>query len=48
MNYRCPVYCGLHPSPERDYVPLPSVFVLVRRGEAEAISYHIPVITDLD
>jgi len=48
MNYRCPVYRGMFPNPERDYVPLPSVFVLVRRGEAEAISYLIPVVADLD
>lgn len=48
MNYRCPVYRGLHPNPKRDYIPLPPVFVRTGPYEAEPISYHIPVILDLD
>jgi len=42
LNYRCPVYRGLHPNPERDYIPLPPVFALLGPFEAVPVSYHIP------
>ncbi|HEX7343168.1 MAG TPA: hypothetical protein VF398_02830 [bacterium] len=48
MNYRCPVYRGRFPNPERDYIPLPPVFVRVGPFEALPVTYHIPVIADLE
>ncbi|MCX6641393.1 MAG: hypothetical protein NTW14_13090 [bacterium] len=37
LNYRCPVYRGCRPSPIRDYIPLPAVFILL---ESEAIPIY--------
>ncbi|MFH1861708.1 MAG: hypothetical protein ABH878_02745 [bacterium] len=42
LNYRCPVFCGTRVSPERDYIPLPPVFVLWGAGEAVPLLYKIP------
>ncbi len=42
LNYRCPVYRGCRPNPERDYLPLPAVFVLIEPFEAFPISFHVP------
>ncbi len=42
-NYHCPVYRGGYPSPVRDYLPLPPVFVLFGNYEAVPYSYGIPV-----
>lgn len=43
LNYRCPVYRGGRPNPERDYLPLPAVFILLGPFEAVPFSYRIPV-----
>lgn len=43
LNYRCPVYRGKYPSPVRDYIPMPPVFLLIDTFEAVPISYHIPL-----
>ena len=43
LNYRCPVYRGCYPNPQRDYLPLPAVFILLGPYEAVPVSYHIPV-----
>jgi hypothetical protein len=42
MNNRCPVYRGGRPAPERDYLPIPAVFVLMGPFEAVPVSYRIP------
>jgi hypothetical protein len=41
LNNRCPVYRGKHPSPVRDYIPLPPVFILLESHEAIPFSYQI-------
>jgi hypothetical protein len=43
MNHRCPVYKGGRPCPERDYLPLPAVFILLGPFEAVPFSYRIPL-----
>ncbi len=43
MNYRCPVYRGDRPNPERDYIPLPAVFIQLSPYEAIPVSYRIPI-----
>lgn len=42
LNYRCPAYRGLYPSPVRDYIPMPPVFILLGHYEAVPVSYQIP------
>lgn len=44
LNYRCPVYRGGRPSPVRDYIPLPPVFILVGPHQAVPFSYQIQVL----
>ena len=43
LNYRCPIYSGKFPSPIRDYIPMPPVFILLEPFEAIPISYLIPI-----
>jgi len=43
LNRCCPVYRGNHPSPIRDYIPHPPVFILVDPFEAVPFAYHIPI-----
>jgi hypothetical protein len=43
MNYRCAAYKGGRPCPERDYLPLPAVFILMGPFEAVPCSYRIPL-----
>jgi hypothetical protein len=46
LNNRCPVYRGAYPSPVRDYIPHPPVFILLNPFEAIPISYRIKIETD--
>jgi len=43
LNYRCPVYQGKHPNPERDYLPQPAVFILLGPFDVVPVSYHVPI-----
>ena len=43
LNRSCPVYKGHHPSPLRDYIPLPPVFIFLHPFEAVPYSYQIQV-----
>ena len=45
QNYCCPAYRGKFPSPVRDYIPLPPVFILVSPDEAIPFFYQIQVTT---
>ncbi len=47
LNYRCPVYRGTYPSPIRDYIPLPPVFIRISPYEAVPFSYRIEI-QDID
>lgn len=44
QNYCCPVYRGKHPSPVRDYIPLPPVFILVGPYQSIPFAYQIQVL----
>lgn len=41
LNRECPAYRGSRPSPVRDYIPLPPVFILVEPFEAFPFSYKV-------
>lgn len=47
LNYRCPIYRGIYPSPVRDYIPLPPVFIRVTPFEAVPFFYRTEV-PDID
>ncbi|TKJ41035.1 hypothetical protein CEE37_05050 [candidate division LCP-89 bacterium B3_LCP] len=43
LNNQCPVYNGKYPSPIRDYIPHPPVFILIGTFEAIPFSYKIKI-----